>query len=325
MPLHRRLFLQLSGAAGLTAASPHAALALDYPARPVRIIVGFPAGSPSDICARLTAEWLTRRLGQGFVIENRPGAGNNIGTEAVVRATPDGYTLHWTVSANAINPSLYKDIPFDYLRDIAQVAGLARFPLIMVVSQASPWRSVADFIAHAKANPGKINYGSSGNGSSQHLAGALFKSMVDVDLQHVPYRSSPEALNDLMAGRIDLMFDIWPTSIGLIRGGKLRPLAVTTAQRHPALPDTPPVGDFVPGFESTAIQGLSAPKAVPSDIIELLNREVNAALSDPAFKARVEELGGVAMTASAADFRKIMTDETEKWAAVIGKAGIKLD
>ena len=325
MPLHRRLFLHLSGAAGLTAALPRAALALDYPTRPVRIIVGFPAGSPSDICARLTAEWFARRLGQGFVIENRPGAGNNIGTEAVVRAAPDGYTLHWTVSANAINPSLYKDIPFNYLRDIAQVAGLARFPLIMVVSQSSPWRSVAEFIAHAKANPGKINYGSSGNGSSQHLAGALFKSMVDVDLQHVPYRSSPEALNDLMAGRIDFMFDIWPTSIGLIRGGKLRPLAVTTAQRHPALPDTPPVGDFVPGFESTAIQGLSAPKAVPADIIDLLNREVNAALSDPAFKARVEELGGVAMTGSAADFRKIMTDETEKWAAVIGKAGIKLD
>ena len=325
MPLNRRLFLHVSGAAGLTAALPRAAQALDYPTRPVRIIVGFPAGSPSDICARLTAEWLARRLGQGFVIENRPGAGNNIGTEAVVRAAPDGYTLHWTVSANAINPSLYKDIPFDYLRDIAQVAGLARFPLIMVVSQASPWRSVADFIAHAKANPGKINYGSSGNGSSQHLAGALFKSMVDVDLQHVPYRSSPEALNDLMAGRIDFMFDIWPTSIGLIRGGKLRPLAVTTAQRHPALPDTPPVGDFVPGFESTAIQGMSAPKAVAAEIIELLNREVNAALSDPAFRARVEELGGVAMTGSAGDFRKIMTDETEKWAAVIGKAGIKLD
>jgi tripartite-type tricarboxylate transporter receptor subunit TctC len=325
MPLNRRVFLQLSSAAGLTAASPHTALALDYPTRPVRIIVGFPAGSPSDIGARVTAEWLTRRLGQGFVIENRPGAGNNIGTEAVVRSAPDGYTLQWTVSANAINPSLYKDIPFTYLRDIAQIAGFARFPLIMVVSQSSPWRSVAEFIAHAKTNPGKINYGSSGNGSSQHLAGALFKSMVDVDLQHVPYRSSPEALNDLMADRIDVMFDVWPTSIGLIRGGKLRPLAVTTAQRHPALPDAPPVSDFVPGFESSAIQGLSAPKAVPADIIDLLNREVNAALSDPAFNARVEELGGVAMTGSAADFRKIMIHETEKWAAVISKADIKLD
>ncbi len=325
MPLHRRLFLHLSGAAGLTAALPRAALALDYPTRPVRIIVGFPAGSPSDIGARITAEWLARRLGQGFVVENRPGAGNNIGTEAVVRAAPDGYTLHWTVSANAINPSLYKDIPFNYLRDIAQIAGFARFPLIMVVSQSSAWRSVPEFIAHAKANPGKINMGSSGNGSAQHLAGELFKSMAGVDLQHVPYRSSPEALNDLMAARIDVMFDVWPTSIGLIRGGKLRPLAVTTAQRHPALPDTPPVSDFVPGYESSALQGLSAPKAAPAEIIELLNREVNAALSDPAFKARVEELGGVAMTGSAADFRKIMSDETGKWAAVIGKAGIKLD
>ena len=325
MPLHRRVFLQLSGAAGLTAALPRAARALDYPARPVRIIVGFPAGSPSDIGARVTAEWLGRRLGQSFIVENRPGAGNNIGTEAVVRAAPDGYTLQWTVSANAINPSLYKDLPFDYLRDIAQIAGFARFPLIMVVSQSSAWRSLPEFMAQAKANPGKINMGSSGNGSAQHLAGELFQSMAGVALQHVPYRSSPEALNDLMADRIEVMFDVWPTSIGLIRGGKLRPLAVTTAQRHPSLPDAPPVGDFVPGYESSALQGLSAPKVVPTEIIDLLNREVNAALSDPTFNARVEELGGVAMTGSASDFRKIMTDETEKWAAVIGRAGIKLD
>ena len=287
--------------------------------------MGFPAGSPSDIGARLTAEWLARRLGQGFIVENRPGAGNNIGTEAVVRATPDGYTLQWTVSANAINPSLYKDIPFNYLRDIAQVAGFARFPLIMVVSQSSPWRNVAEFIAHAKANPGKINMGSSGNGSAQHLAGELFKSMAGLDLQHVPYRSSPDALNDLMADRINVMFDVWPTSIGLIRGGKLRALAVTTEQRHPGLPDAPPVGDFVPGYESSAIQGLSAPKAVSAEIIDLLNREVNAALSDPTFKAWVEDLGGVTVSGAPADFRKIMIDETEKWAAVIGKAGIKLD
>ena len=325
MRVHRRHFLQFSGAAGLTASLSHPAWALDYPTKPVRIFVGFPAGSSSDIGARLMAEWLSTKLGQGFIIENRPGAGSNISADQVIRASADGYALHWTVSANAINPSLFKDMNFNYLQDTVQIAGVARFPLIMEVAPTSAFQTIADFIRFAKANPGKLNMGSSGNGSSPHLAGELFKHLAGVDLQHVPYRSSPDALNDLMAARIDVIFDVWPSSIGLIQAGKLHPLGVTTPKPVAALPNVPAIGDVVTGYEASALQGLSGPKDLPTDIVARLNEQVNTALADSGFKKRLEDLGGMVMNGSPADFRKVMVEETGKWACVIKRAGIKLD
>jgi tripartite-type tricarboxylate transporter receptor subunit TctC len=304
---------------------PAPSLALDYPQRAVRLLVGFPAGSSSDIGARLVADWLGHRLATAFVVENRPGAGSNISADQVIRAQADGYTLHWTVSANAINPSLFKDMSFNYLQDTVQIAGVARFPLIMEVAPSSPFHTIADFIGFANANPGKLNMGSSGNGSSPHLAGELFKHLAGVELQHVPYRSSPDALNDLMAERIDVMFDVWPSSIGLIQSGKLRPLGVTTPKPVAALSHVPAIGDVVAGYEASAIQGLSGPKDLPADIVSLLNGHVNAALADPVFKKRLEDLGGMVMSGTPTDFRKVMIEETDKWGGVIKRAGIKLD
>jgi len=326
MTVHRRHFLQFFGASGLTASLPLSAIARDFPPPPIKIIVGFPAGSSSDIGARMMGEQLRRiRYSRGVIIENKPGAGSNLSAEAVIRSQPDDHMFHWTVSANAINPSLFKDMSFDYLRDMVQIAGVARFPLIMEVASTSPFHSVSEFINYAKANPGKLNMGSSGNGSSPHLAGELFKFLAGVDLQHVPYRSSPDALNDLMGGRIDVIFDVWPSSIELIKAGKLRPLGVTTPKPVPALPDVPAIGAFVEGYEASAIQGLSGPKHLSQSVIDQMNADVNAALFEPAFKDKLEAIGGMVMSGTPSDFRKVMVSETQKWGDVIKRAGIKLD
>lgn len=325
MKLPYQRFFQLAGVTIVVSATLTPALALDYPTRPVRIVVGFPAGSPSDIGARLMAQRLSQRLGQPFVIENQPGAGSNIGTEAVVRAQPDGHTLLWVVSANAINATLYKKLNFNFLTDIATVAGVARFPLIMEVGPSAATKTVPEFIAYAKANPGKINVASSGNGSSQHLAGELFKFMAGVDMVHVPYRGAPQAITDLIGGQVQVMFDVWPSSIGHIKGGALRALAVTTATRSAQLPDVPTVGDFVPAYEFSALQGVGAPKNTPIEIIEKLNREINAALADPEFSARLADLGGQKLAGSPAEFGKLMADETQKAGKMVKLSGATVD
>ena len=256
----RRRLLQGAGLALVASALPRPALALDYPTRAIRIIVGFPAGSPSDIGARAMGQWLSKRLGQSVIVENQPGAGSNIATEAVVRAAPDGHTLLWVVSANAINASLYKKLNFNFLQDIAPVAGVARYPLLLEVGKASPFQTAADIIAYAKANPGKVNMASAGNGSSQHLAGELFRSATGIDVVHVPYRGAPQALTDLIGGQVQFMFDVWPSSIGQVKAGTLRALAVTTSARSSLLPDIPTLAEIVPGYEMSAIQGIGAPR-----------------------------------------------------------------
>jgi tripartite-type tricarboxylate transporter receptor subunit TctC len=297
-----------------------------YPARPVRILVGAPPGGTLDIVARVMGQWLSERLGQSFVIENRPGgAGNNVATEAVVRAAPDGYTLLLIAISNAINTTLYDKLNYNFLRDIAPVGSIVRVPLIMEVNPSAPAKSVPEFIAYAKANPGKVNMASAGIGTSPQVAGELFKLMTGVELVHVPYRGSPPALTDLLGGRVQVMFDLMPTSIELVRAGKLRALAVTTAARSPALPDIPTVGEFVPGYEASTWQGLGAPKSTPAEIIEKLNREINAGLADPRIKERLADTGAAPFTGSPGDFGKFMADETEKWAKVVKFAGIKAE
>jgi tripartite-type tricarboxylate transporter receptor subunit TctC len=301
------------------------ALALDYPTQPVRFVVGFPAGGATDILARLIGQRLSERLGQPFVIENKPGAGNNIGTEAVVNAAPDGYTLLLVNPANAINASLYAKLNFVFLRDIVPVAGFARVPNVMVVPLDFPAKNVAEFIAYAKANPGKVNMASSGNGTSIHLSGELFKAMTGVQMQHVPYRGSAPAITDLLGGRVQVMFDNMPSSISHIKSGSLRALAVTTATRSPELPDVPTVGETVKDYEASAWFGMGAPKNTPKDIIEKLNREVNAILAEPDTKARIAELGGVSMIGSPADFGQVIAAETEKWEKVVKFAGARIE
>jgi tripartite-type tricarboxylate transporter receptor subunit TctC len=315
----------LVGTATMMVATEKLAWAQTYPSRPIRLIVGFAAGGPTDITARLIGQWLSERLGQQCIIENRPGAGSNIAAEAVVNAPADGYTLIIIGATNAINATLYEKLNFNFIRDIASVAGLIRVPLVMEVHPSVPAKSVPEFIAYAKANPGKINMGSGGNGTTLHVSGELFKLMAGLDMVHVPYRGAAPMLVDLMGGQVQVAFDPMPSSIEYIRAGKLRPLAVTTAQRSLTLSDLPTVGDFVPGYEASSWYGVGAPRGTPADIIERLNREINAGLADAKIKARLNDLGGMPLTGSAGAFGQFIADETEKWAKVVKSSGAKPD
>jgi tripartite-type tricarboxylate transporter receptor subunit TctC len=296
-----------------------------YPTRPVRIIVATAPGGAPDILARLMGPWLSERLGQQFVIDNRPGGGGNIGTEAGVKATPDGYTLLQVSTAAAINATLYEKLNLNVVRDIAPVATITRQPMVMVVNPLFPAKTVPEFIAYAKANPGKINLGSGGNGTAGHLSGELFKMMAGINMVHVPYRGEAPALTDMLGGQVQAMFATMPASIEYVRAGKLRPLAVTSARRSELLPDLPTVGDFVPGYETSAWQGIGAPKNTPAEIINKLNKEINAGLADPKIKTRVADMGGMVLAGSPADFGKLITDETEKWGKVVKFSGAKPD
>ena len=325
MKLPRRNFLHLAvGAAALPIASRFA-WAQAYPTRPVHLIVPFAPAGGADTIARVMGQWLSERLGHPFVIENRPGGGANIATEAVVRASPDGYTLLIAGGYNAINATLYDKLNFNFIRDIAAVAGIVVYPDIMLVNPSVPAQTVPEFVAYAKANPGKLTVASSGVGSPGHVAGELLKMMTGVDMVHVPYRSAGLALTDLLGGQVQVGFPSLPSAIGYVRAGTLRALAVTTATRSQALPDVPSVGEFVPGYEASGWFGVGAPKATPTEIVEKLNKEVNAALHDPKMKARLADLGGVALPGSPAEFGKLIADETEKWAKVIKFAGLKAD
>jgi tripartite-type tricarboxylate transporter receptor subunit TctC len=301
------------------------AFAVDYPTRPIRWIVPYTPGGGTDITARIMGQWLSERLGQQLIIENKAGAGNNIGTEAVVTAPPDGYTLLLVNPANAINATLYRKLSFNFLRDIAPVAGIMRVPNVMEVNPDVPAKTVAEFIAYAKANPGKINWATSGNGTSVHLSGELFKMMTGVDLTHIPYKGSAPALTDMIAGTVQVIFDNMPPSLPHIRAGKLRALAVTTNIRSDALPDVPTVAETVPGYEASAFYGMGAPKGTPPEIIDKLNKEINAGLADPKIKARLAELGGMLIPGTPAEFGKLVADETDKWAKVIKTGGVALE
>ena len=323
MKLSRRTFLHLAAGAAAIPAGSRFAWAQTYPTRPVRLIVRTPPGGPQDILARLIGQWLSERLGQPFIIESRPGAGTNIGTEAVVKAPPDGYTLLLINAASAINATLYDKLNFNFMRDIAPIAGITREPLVMQVNPSVPAKTVPEFIAYAKANPGKLNMASGGNGAPSHIAGELFKMMTGVNMVHVPYRGAAPALTDLLGGQVQVYFGPMPASIEHIKAGKLRALAVTTATRSDVLPDVPTVGEFLPEYEASTWYGIGAPKNTPVEIIEKLNKEINAALADPKMKARLADLGGTVFSGSPANFGKFIADETEKWAGVVKFAGLK--
>jgi tripartite-type tricarboxylate transporter receptor subunit TctC len=325
MKLPRRDFLHLAAGAAVLPVMPRLAWAQAYPSRPVRIIVPFAPAGNIDLIARLIGQWLSERLGQSFVIENRPGAGTNVGTEAVVRAPPDGYTLLQVSSASAWNATLYEKLNFNFIRDIAPVAGVIRAPFVMEVNPSVPTKTVPEFIAHAKANPGKISMASAGIGSGPHVTGELFKMMAGVNMVHVPYRGSGPALTDLISGQVQIYFDGLPSSIEYIRTGKLRALAVTTAARSEVLPDIPSLSDFVPGFEASFWAGLGAPRNTPAEIIDRLNKEVNAALVDRKMKTRLADFGGSVLPGTPADFGKLIAEETEKWAKVIRAVNIKAE
>jgi tripartite-type tricarboxylate transporter receptor subunit TctC len=323
MKLRRRNFLHLAaGAAALPGVSLFA-WAQAYPSRPVRIVVPFAPGGSTDIIGRLIGQRLSERLGQQFIIENRPGAGSNVGTEAVVNAPPDGYTLLLVGASSAINVTLYEKLNFSFLHDIVPVAGIVSIPFIMAVSPSFPAKTVSEFIAYAKGNPGKVNIASGGNGTAGHLSGELFKMMAGVNMVHAPYRGEAAALTDLLGGQVQVMFATMPASIEYIKAGKLRSLAVTAATRLDALPNVPPVGDFLPGYEVSAWQGVGAPKNTPAEIIAKLNNEINTGLADPKLKVRLADLGGTVIAGSPADFGKLIADETEKWGKVIRAANIK--
>jgi tripartite-type tricarboxylate transporter receptor subunit TctC len=325
MKLPRRNFLHLAVSAAALSAVSRIARAQAYPTRPVHLIVPFAPAGPSDILARVIGQSLSERLSQPFVIEDRPGGGGNIGTEAVVRAPADGYTLLIVGAWNAVNATFYDKLNYNFIRDIAPVASIIRTPFVMAVNPTVPAKTVPEFIAYAKASPGKINYASAGTGTSSHLTGELFKMMAGVEMVHVPYRGSTPAETDLLGGQVQVMFDATPSSLPHIRAGKLRPLAVTTATRMEILPDVPTVGEFVPGYEASIWFGIGAPRNTPPDIIEKLNKEINAALADPKLKARLAELGGTVLAASPTDFGKLIADETEKWGKVIRAANIKAE
>jgi tripartite-type tricarboxylate transporter receptor subunit TctC len=325
MRLPRRKFLHLAAGAAVLPAMTRLARAQAYPSRPVRIIVGFPAGGSADLAARLVGQWLSERLGQQFVVENRPGAGGNIGVEAAVNSAADGYTLLLIGPRQAINATLYEKLNFNFLRDIAPIASILRYPNVMEVHPAVPVKTVPEFIAYAKANPGKLNFASAGNGTSQHVSGELFRVMTGVNMVHVPYRGNAPALTDLVGGQVQVMFDNMPTSIEHIRAGKLRPLAVTTTARSDVLPDLPTVADFVPGYEASGWFGIGAPRNTSAEIINKLNSEINAGLADPKFKARLADLGSTALVFSPVEFGKHLADETEKWAKVVKFSGAKPD
>jgi len=321
--LPRRTFLQMAVCAAALPAVSRFAWAQSYPSRPVRIVVGLTAGSASDIVARIMGQWLSEHLGQQFVVENRPGAGTNIAAEAVVRSVPDGYTLLLAASPNAINASLYDKLSFNFISDIAPVAAISREPNVIVVNPSLPTRTVPELIAYAKANPGRINMASAGNGTTSHLAGELFKMMTGVNMVHVPYRGVAPALTDLLGGQVQVLFTNPAQTIEYIRTGKLRALAITTATRSEALPDIPTVDEFVPGYEASSIFGFGAPKNTPAEIIDKLNKEINAGLADPKIKARLADLDGTVLVGSPADFGKLIAEETEKWGKVIRAANIK--
>ena len=323
MKLPRRKFLHLAAGAAALPFAPHVARAQAYPTRPVRLIVPLAPGGATDIVARLMGQWLSERLGQPFIIENRPGAGGNIGTDTVVKARPDGYTILMASTTNAINATLYDKLSFNFIRDIAPVATISRNTLVMVVHPSLPAKTVPEFIAYAKANPRKLNMASPGNGSPNHVSGELFKMMTGVDMVHVPYRSGGPALTDLLGGQMQVMFPATVSSIEYIRAGRLRALAVTAATRSDELPDIPTVAEFVPGYEASNWFGVGAPKATPAEIVEKLNEEINAGLADPNIKARLAELGAMVLASSPADFGKLIAEDTEKWAKVIKSAGIK--
>jgi tripartite-type tricarboxylate transporter receptor subunit TctC len=322
---HRRHFLHLAAGAAALPAVSRFAWAQAYPTRPVRMVAPFAAGGIADILARLIGQWLSERLGQPFVIENRPGAAGNIGTEAVVKSPPDGYTLLLASTPNTINATLYDKLNFNFIRDIAPVATISRNSIVMVVHPSMPAKTVPEFIAYAKANPGKINMASAGSGSTSHVSGELFKMMTGVNLVHVPYRGAGPVLVDLLAGVVQVYFSPTPPAIEYIKAGKLRALAVTTATRSDALPDVPTVGEFVPGYEASGWSGIGSPKSTPTEVIDKLNREINTALADPKIKAQLADLGSLALAGSPADFGKLIADETEKWAKVLQFVGIKVD
>jgi tripartite-type tricarboxylate transporter receptor subunit TctC len=318
-----RLLAALALAAGFSAALP--AAALDYPARSVHFIVGYPPGGTTDVLARIIAQWLSEKLGQQFIVENKPGGGNNIATEYVAKAAPDGYTMLLVNPANGINATLYKNLCFNFIRDIAPVAGLVRTPNVMEVTPSLPVKTVAEFIAYCKANPGKVNMASSGSGTSVHLSGELFKAMTGCDMLHVPYKGAGPALTDLIAGQVHVIFDNLPSSSPFIKSGRIRALAVTSAQRDPSLPDVPTVGDTVPGYEATAWFGLGMPKGTPKEVIEKVNAEVNRALADPKMRQRLAELGGTPLAGTPEDFGNVIRSETEKWAKVVTSSGAKVE
>ena len=322
MKLLRRRFLELAGAAVAAPAFAQLAWALDYPTRPVRIIAGFAAGGGVDITARLIGQWLTERLGQSFVTENRPGAGGNIGTEAVVNAAPDGYTLLLATVPNAVNASLYEKLNFNFIRDTVPVAGIIRVPMVILLNPSVPARTVPEFISYAKANPGKVSMASAGNGSAPHVAGELFQMMTG-KLVHIPYRGQGPALTDLLGGQVHVLFATAPGTTEYISTGKLHALAVTTASRAQVLPEVPTVGDFVPGYETSQWYGVCAPRNTPAEIVNKLNKEINAAIADPGMKARLAAIGGEPLPGSPAEFGKLISEETEKWAKVVRAAGIR--
>jgi tripartite-type tricarboxylate transporter receptor subunit TctC len=327
--IERRDFLRIAaGAAAKGAAAiaaPCVARAESYPARAVRVILGFAAGGSSDVIGRMMCQWLSERLGQPFVFDNRPGAGSNIATEFVARENADGYTLLLCTSANAINATLYEHLNFNFIGDFVPVAGVFRVPNVLEVHPSVPASTVPEFITYAKANPGRLNYASGGIGATQHMSAELFKSMTGVEMRHVPYRGSAPALVDLLSGQVQVMFDLLPASIGYIRAGKLRALAVTTAQRADALGDLPTIGDFVPGYEASTWNGVVAPRNTPTEIVDFLNKQINAGLNDPTMRARLADLGAMTLPGSPADLGKLLAAETEKWAKVIKFAGIKAE
>ena len=325
MNLPRRRFLRLAAGAAALPAVSRIAWAQTYPSRPVRLIVGFGAGTAADVVARLIGQWLSERLGQTFVVENRPGAGSNMGAQAVVRAPADGYTLLLVTTTNAVNATLYNNLDFNLSRDIAPVANLILVPNVMVVNPSVPAKTVPEFIAYAKANPGKINMASTGNGTQPHVSGELFNMMAGVNMVHVQYRGAPPALTDLLGGQVQVYFASTTISIEHIRAGKLRALAVTTAKRSEALPDIPTVGDFLPGYETSLWFGVGAPKNTSAEIIDKLNKEINAGLADPKIKAAIADMGGTVLAGSPADFGKLVADETEKWAKVVKFSGARPD
>jgi tripartite-type tricarboxylate transporter receptor subunit TctC len=325
MKFLRRQFLHLAAGAALLPALSRSAGAQSYPTRPIRLIIGYTPGGSADLTARLMGQWLSERLGQSFVIENRPGGGTNIATEAALRAAPDGYTLLLVAPANAINATLYSKLNFNFLQEMEPIAGIIRFPNVVVVNPEVPVKTIPELIAYAKANPGKLNMASSGNGSTIHMSGELFKMLTGIDMLHVPYRGGAPALTDLLSGQVQVMFDNIPTCAEHVKSGKLRGLAVTSTTRSEVLPDLPTVADFLPGYEASAWYGLAAPKGTPPEIVQTLNKAVNAILTDPAAKARFGEVGAILLPGSAADFGKLVADETEKWGKVVKFAGAKVD
>jgi tripartite-type tricarboxylate transporter receptor subunit TctC len=323
MKLPRRNFLHLAAGAAALPVLPRIATAQAYPSRPIRWVVGFVPGGATDIIARLMGQWLSERLGQSVVIENRPGAGSNIATELVVNAPADGYTLLLVGPTHAVNATLYEKLTYNFIRDIAPIASISREPLVMVVNPSVPAKTVPEFIAYAKANPGKLNMASSGIGTSVHVGGELFKMMTGINMLHVPYRGAAPAITDLIGGRVQVMFATLPSSIEYIKAGNLRALAVTTAKRTPVLPDMPTVGDVLPGYEASAVYGVGTPRNTPAEIVDKLNKEINAGLADPRMKARLADLGGTVLPGSPADFGKLIAGETEKWAKVVKFSGAK--